>query len=321
MAKIFSKTTPATGAIAVFTLKTLMKAAGWTVPASSDGTTYNATGDQITSGASGAGGLNNTNAWFRIRSPDGVQEFCIQRTTAASAYRVKWSPSAKFVSAPIGGGSTDATHTPSASDESSNPLLGSGSDASPTGAAWFSTDNSYRFLCMADNAAPYGVWSGAYQTSGGAPSHKFMLDPVSVADATDANKYVASACGTTTPWSVGGPTLDTNQSATCRTFACAPTAGTPASAVPCAACILVTEATAVPNNVGTSPLSGKDERIPVMYARRAGLGGTPFFKGTSTLWRWTGSSRATSDVQTVNTAKDRIIIGDCSLEWDGSDPP
>ena len=56
---------PATYAVAMFQFKTLMKTAGWTVPRSSDGLTFNSSGDQITSGSSGANGMNNNNAWLQ----------------------------------------------------------------------------------------------------------------------------------------------------------------------------------------------------------------------------------------------------------------
>ncbi len=72
MAFIFSKTYPSTGSAAIFAFKELLVDAGWTVLPSSDGTTYNASGDQITTGSSGAGGMANNSAWFRIESPAGA---------------------------------------------------------------------------------------------------------------------------------------------------------------------------------------------------------------------------------------------------------
>jgi hypothetical protein len=54
----------------IFALKTFLKARGWTVPQSSDGTTLNQNGtDQITSVGSGAGGMSNANAWFVLQEP------------------------------------------------------------------------------------------------------------------------------------------------------------------------------------------------------------------------------------------------------------
>jgi hypothetical protein len=94
--------TPATCAEAVYNLKTLLKLVGWTVKKSSDGTTYNSTGDQISSGASGANGMNNARAWFVIQEPGTVpRQFCLQRQNTVGVntsyqWRVKYSRYAGF---------------------------------------------------------------------------------------------------------------------------------------------------------------------------------------------------------------------------------
>lgn len=74
--------TPATCSAAAFFLKRLLKVQGWTVPVSSDGTTYNASGDQITSPLSGSNGMDNASAWFVIVHPDTKHSFCLQRNSA-----------------------------------------------------------------------------------------------------------------------------------------------------------------------------------------------------------------------------------------------
>lgn len=154
MAKVYSvNTTPATGSATMFDIKETLKSAGWTVSSSSDGTTYNASGDQITHAGSGAGGMANSRAWFRIQDPGGRREYCIQKSTSDNiAWRIKYSASQRFVA-----GSPDATVTPSASDE--GILLGAGSDASPTFASLFSTDNSYKSHIVAMNVAEGNVYS------------------------------------------------------------------------------------------------------------------------------------------------------------------
>lgn len=160
---------PATGSVAVFTICEMLKQNGWTVPSSSDGTTYNSSGDQITTGASGAGGFANASAWKRLRSPDGVREITIQRTTTNVLWRVKLSHSAKF-----SGGSPGATQTPSATDEA--VVKGSGTDASPTGATSFGTDNTYHLHCGGDTAFPYNWWYECTASSGGAhQSHGWFV--------------------------------------------------------------------------------------------------------------------------------------------------
>lgn len=96
---------------AIFRLKKLLKTVGWTVPMSSDGSTYNPSGDQITHSGSGAGGMNNLSAWFRIQDPGGQREYLFQRDTSAERLKWHYSTSAKFV-----GGSPNATTLPTATD-------------------------------------------------------------------------------------------------------------------------------------------------------------------------------------------------------------
>lgn len=159
---------PATYAATMFTLKEVLKQAGWVVKASSDGSTYNSSGDQITTGNAGAGGMNNSSAWFRIQSPAGAggREFTYQRGTTSSNFRRKVSHSVGFVT----GGS--ATVTPSATDE--QVLSGAGTDASPTFTA-YSTDASYKAHIGADNAAPYDFHLMTPVNGGGNLGHKFAL--------------------------------------------------------------------------------------------------------------------------------------------------
>ena len=150
--------TPVTGGAAIYIALTTLVNAGWTVKSSSDGTTYNSSGNQITSGGTGTGGYGNAKAWFRIQAPaigGKNRELTIQTpNTATSSARIKYSPSAGFT-----GGSPSATQTPTASDEVL--LCGSalGTDSSPTGTAIFTADGSYRFSMMAgDISIGYGFY-------------------------------------------------------------------------------------------------------------------------------------------------------------------
>ncbi len=76
---------PTSFADAVFTLKTQLKAAGWVHQASGDGlaafsTTPGNVNDQITSGGSGANGMDNARAWFVLQQPGGgPRQLCFQR--------------------------------------------------------------------------------------------------------------------------------------------------------------------------------------------------------------------------------------------------
>jgi len=153
------------GAEAIYILKATLKTAGWTVPRSSDGTTYNATGDEITQSGSGANGMNNSRAWFVVQSPNGEHQWCFQRETDdTNEWRVKVSALDGFT-----GGAPSATQVPSATDE--QILHGSGTDASPTMEDLF-TAAAVRFHVIAENAAVgtavpiYPFWAFATNGSG-----------------------------------------------------------------------------------------------------------------------------------------------------------
>jgi hypothetical protein len=118
-----SNLVPATTAAGFFALKQLLKLAGWTVIASSDGTAYSGNSDVITTGSGGAGGMANTRAWFAIRSPMTAGSFAMQRGASNDAWRIKYSPIGTFA----GGG---ATTMPAAVDELC--FRGGGTDAAPT---------------------------------------------------------------------------------------------------------------------------------------------------------------------------------------------
>lgn len=119
-------TIPASGAEIFFRLKTMLKSLGWTVPMSSDGTTYNPSGDQLVNALSGAGGFNNSQAWFVIQCPGHTRQYCFQRATGSSdaSWRIKYSP------AGFTGGSPSATVTPTGTNE--QILYGTGTDTAPS---------------------------------------------------------------------------------------------------------------------------------------------------------------------------------------------
>jgi len=181
MAKFTSvNQTPATGAAAIFSLKQLLVSAGWVVKSSSNGTTYNSTGDQITLSTS----LAATNAWFRIQDPGTQREFTFQRTTTNLLWRVKFSESAKFT-----GGTPGITQTPSATDE--GVILGSGTDAAPTGVALFNTDNTYKCHSIAfSDVVSTNVYSFFFFTTDnttGTPRTRIFFDGLNNTNALDTS--------------------------------------------------------------------------------------------------------------------------------------
>lgn len=183
-----------------FALKETLKLAGWTVTQSSDGTTYNSSGDQITHSGSGAGGMNNTNAHWTVREPGGRREICFQNTTGTLC-RVKYSALSRFT-----GGSPSATRVPAAADE--QVIAGSGSDASPVGGSFFNSANlRYHIVCLDSpigGAYAFYMWvtntPGSTSNAGG-----LWLEPMAPGsyDALDVDPCIIGAAN-------GGGTLETS---------------------------------------------------------------------------------------------------------------
>ncbi len=155
---------PATGAKAMWAFFAAMLAQTWGKKADSDGTTYSATGAQVTSGGSGAHGLANTLAWVRIQTASGF-EWCIQRGSTNRLWRIKSS-----LATPFTGGAPSATRVPSAAGEVI--LLGGGTDAVPVFATLFPADATYLcdFIVQDVSGPPPSAWSTAmiaYEFLGG----------------------------------------------------------------------------------------------------------------------------------------------------------
>lgn len=317
MAFVWNKTTPATGAVAMYELKELLKSAGWSVLSSSDGTTYNAAGDQISSGASGANGMANNSAWFRIRSPAGAGSvsFTFQRGTTNLAWRIKRSRAAGFT-----GGSPGATQTPSATDEGT--MLGGGTDAAPTFNNLFTTDGTYRWNGGADNASPYGWWCASFSTGGSAPVCTLIHDPLTGTEPTDADQAAFwMAISGQNALTVATITSEA-QTATTRAIWSQPISAAPVGYAFWSGAVIYNNANArlyAPGGLPTNPITTKDEVFPIIFVRSS-LIANPGYKGVSTMVRWTGTTRTTGDTLTVSSSRDRIIYGDVSLPWDGSVP-
>jgi hypothetical protein len=165
---------PATGPLAMYSVKTVLVNAGWTVTRSGDGLSlYSSSGDILTTGASGAGGLGNARAYFNVRDPAARVSFSFQMITNTT-WRVKYSESAGFT-----GGTPTFQTVASATDET--VLYGAGTDASPTGTQMLHTDNLYRFHIVAQSTAQtgsntYPFWFGCTVNGTGVCASLFMLE-------------------------------------------------------------------------------------------------------------------------------------------------
>lgn len=344
MAKITSvNNLPATGSVAMYQFKETLKLAGWTVESSSDGTTYNSSGDQISSGSSGANGMANTNAWFRIRDPGGMREFTFQRGTTDLLWRTKYSALDRFI-----GGSPSATQTPTATD--GQIINGGGTDASPTFFTLFTTNGTYRWHVIADNAvsgpalgAAYGFWALASLTTSSSARTAICLEPLLPGtypvcdDRTNPTTGDADPCvvffaytGTEIPWQL----TDTNGAWSASTDANLPAkgwyrmnmAGETFTAFPA---MRVRENDAgnqqmFSNLVNANPYTGGEEITPMLLCRTNQRVTAVGMKGfTSKIKMKGGPTRSYPD--TITLSSDSYVVvgttGGFVIPWeDGTTP-
>jgi len=160
--------TPTNGAAAIWAVITTLIAVGWTQIGSGDASTYaNGSAGPVSGSGSGANGLNNNNAWVRLRAPavnggaivNQTREILFQRGAAETAWRLKYSASAGFV-----GGSPSSTVSPTATDQV--VMAGAGTDTSPTFNTFFGTAGTYRWHICCGGAAEFYSFYAFVVTSG-----------------------------------------------------------------------------------------------------------------------------------------------------------
>lgn len=287
---------PATGAALVFALKEALKQAGWVVKSSSDGTTFNAGGDQITSGGSGAGGMANNNAWFRIQSPagGGSREFTFQRGTTNLVWRHKLSHSSSFI-----GGAPSSTVTPSAADE--RIVAGAGTDAAPTFFTWLPADATYKAHIGTDNASPYGAYCKVVPNGGGSTRRWWFIPLVGTPVADVAAYLVEMSSAVASGGNMGGVTANTSTFA--QGFYKKGLGGE--SFRPFRGLIYAVAASTagiLPGNAGVNPYNSNDDLFPIAVGRISGTDADPGWKGwaSTAMVAWPGSARADGDFADVS---------------------
>lgn len=303
-----------------YDIKTALKSVGWVVKASGDGlSAYSSTTDIITSMTSGANGWLNARAWFRIQSPSGNEEYTFQRT-AATTVRAKISHFAKFT-----GGSPSATVTPSAADEAI--LLGGGTDASPTS---FSASGltGYRHYIGMDADAPYSWYSlvifpGGY-TSGTASAIPYFMaqDGLSQIEPTDASQIFTMMCGSASLLQTSFATASSYTLSSSGAYLCARYPSTNTTSVLPIGWNMVglnASSTAMAGNCSGNIITLKEELLPFGLWRSTSLV-SPAFKGLAATFRLLGANKAPGDTLSVNSTRDKIIIGQFVFPWDGSVP-
>jgi hypothetical protein len=175
-----SLSTPATGDAAIFALLTLALAAGWTVPASSNGVVqvpvpdYTANGNLIATAAD----LSTGGAWFRLKMPGATRELLFVRKANAQSWTVSYGVAGFLTGAP-------AVLTPP-TGASQRTLI----DGTLLGA-----DGAYRWLVSFDDAAPYELWAAGHTIGTLTPNGGIALLAMETGSyaSADTDPYVAYA--------------------------------------------------------------------------------------------------------------------------------
>ena len=309
MATITHVSSPATGAVAVHALLTLLCTAGWVVTRWSDATTYtDATGAPLSanpygSGASGAGNLGNTSAWFTVRASDSSREWLFQRNASDAAWTINRSK-AGFV-----GGSPAATTLPTATD--ATPLF--------TAASAF-TATPGRLFVSADDADGYG-WRLMCIPSGGGNVRTLIADvPLDSPDPADTDPYLwvgyYNATGLTI-YEAGTATTQYGDALVYKRFV-----GSSNQLVILATFFGYTGRLAPPQyeEGGALPSTGYDVPLPIPVLRIGAPSTTTGWCGFARGLRW-AAVRGRANGQTLDgTTEYWIYAAGLWLRWDSSTP-
>lgn len=321
MAAIFTTNVSGTAFGAVFELKQLLKQAGWKVTQSGDGdSAFSPSGDVISHGGSGAGGMNNTGSWFVIRQPfaRGAQrEFCFHKASSATNQVVRWiySKAAGFT-----GGSPGATTPPTASD---GIQMGS-----------IVPQPVHSAQMMAETDGAFGFWLASYSNSP-SPTAAILFDPIieGTYPPEDVDPYVLYAAGAPLrhhAWFLRTNTSNVDEPFVTNSAVGVSTSGehglrtwmTDTDVIPVAANLYFywqggTRRYPV-NMAGAHPVANRNALMPVVYTRsqETGVNGA---KGVSTYMRF--DSNGTPATAATSSDKKRIRIGHVWLPWDGVTTP
>lgn len=318
---------PATCAACIFLFKSTLKTAGWTVPSSSDGTTYNASGDQITTNTTGAGGMNNNFAWFILSQPitDGYQRHIaiqVNNVTAKNNVKIKLSWTG------FNTGSPNATTMPTAADE--QYIFGtSGAFAAFLDSTEGSIVNN---VCAGGLAEKYHFYWYTTKAGTGGVGSLFLMDFANLANPLDYDPYVYYINGSST-----APLTSLN------TFTDTANGAFQSSSGPYI-WINKHNVNGITGSFGRSFISNFNDAGSSTYSLIAKMGTNPYDNNPETLPAFvvrvaspttaapygikgklmnvllTGTTLVTADTLTVSTSNDRVFCGPLVLIWDGSVP-
>ena len=315
--QLYANDFPLSSSEAVFLLKERLKTGGWMISGSSDGSTYNSAGDQITLSGSGAGGLSNTNAWFRVRSPDFLREFLIQRSTSNDLWEVWYSSDGVgFVS-----GSPSATVLPTAGDGKQICGVNGGAED------WFPQNDTYKTdLLVGDVDEGYSFYFGVRQAPQARVNAGLFLDVLTNTSSFDADPAVVGMMlddeingGTFFQAALGGcfngNTTSSGSIARCYGWFKKGQADERFTVIPMAT--LGVDSTSDEDGLdqlGTQPEDGSFATFDCLYIRDNESSGDTeaFYKGISRLFRLNSTLAGHGIPYSDNT---RIFFGSVSIPW------
>jgi hypothetical protein len=332
---------PSTAVEVIWRLKQMLKAMGGIVAGSGDGLSayslgtypYTSHADVFTAGTpygTGANAMNNSQAWFVLKLPSG-RMLAYQRGSGGSTYwRIVYLPLTTDLSPvpqTLAAGSSTVMALPSGGSAAVNYIKGTA--ASGTGTTYFGGDGTYR-MNMAYDDSTYAFYVACWlagtaltETANGA----FFYDPLVAGsypseDVDPVMLYCPdySGAASNAPWRT--VTLSAEGTNYCpRAYLRRGMTGEGFVIVSAMMYANSSGTAIVPLGAGSNPHNFKEDGLPVVYARRAGAGIPGGYKGVSSFIRWLAASRGTGIAMNLSTSKDRIVVGDVSLPWDGSTVP
>jgi hypothetical protein len=319
MATVFVKSVPADFATFMYLFKEGLKAAGCIHWSSGSGTggTFTTTSGNVNDVLTSSEKFARTYAWWQGYWPDGRQ-ISIQKGNDNNVWRVVYSLAATFA-----GGSPSATVARTATDQ--QYVIG---DASNYWYLFNYNQPSIRLKAMIQDVAPYGFWLWGHPVGGGVGCVQLFKDPLVAGSyaPTDPDPYIwggqnisSGTYGNNAYLAHGGLSYYIANLLNGGSFGYLNGIWTLIPA------LVFRDATTTDMiNAGkflpTNPYTGKDEMLPVMYARYTGYATVQGFKGQSTLFRWLGTQRTYGEALTKDSTRDRIVLGHVSAPWDGSIP-
>jgi hypothetical protein len=309
----------------------------WLVVASSDGLAApNLSGDCITKYSSGSGGLGNAGAWFVLRAPggnptDGYKEFCFQRVVGASnistdadnLFRIKYTAKGFDLTSNL----IAATRVPPAKSSSTansgldeRIVLGSGTDALPV--ADYFVNSTYTssgstinlFAHFSAQTDGYGFYALSNRFS--VPAGFFTFDPMLAgtypAGANpDLDPYVTMVDNSSSILSADS-VYTPNSKSTC--YLRRGMSGEDGVRVQGFYPVLYDNCKIV-GNLPSNPYNQKDDTFPLLYARKGSETSPNGYKGQSSLLKWHGQNRSNFSIVSIDTAGDRLVVGNVSIPW------